>query len=527
MPGPRHHSKGFGRTSSGAWEIGMARMPAFVPGDDGEPIRPLLALVMDASGRIRAMASGHPDQPTDALEEALRQAIEQPSGDCQPGLPERVVVPKANLLAQLQPLLPGVAISVGPTPLLDDAMASLREHFREEIPAQQTLAIPTYLTADVTPTAVASFFEAAAALYERQPWLRFPSDSHLFQVSSTALGIRGWVGSVIGQNRESYGLILFDSIAAYERYVQLAEYSEREGARPSDGFPRHRALNYEAKAVMPDRLLMEISRHHWRVAKGDGYPTVMLIEPDLVLAPPTRADLRRLEAVARALVRLIDTVPELALARRWQGPELLRRRFRLPVQGQEVSITIGVAEDGVEMPEPAQKPAKKERVPAAMQAKVDSLMQGIDGFCDTHLNGEYRQLIHAAVCALARKRPSPLLGGREPSWCAGLVHAIGTANFLFDKSQTPHCKAPVIYTHFGISAQTGQAHSKKVRELLRIGIFDPKWTLPSKLDNTPMAWMVEVDGFIRDIRTLPIEVQVEACALGLIPYVPALRDASG
>jgi hypothetical protein len=136
-------------------------------------------------------------------------------------------------------------------------------------------------------------------------------------------------------------------------------------------------------------------------------------------------------------------------------------------------------------------------------------------------------LLQAAVCALARKRPSPLLGGREPSWCAGLVHAIGMANFLFDKSQTPHCKAAQIYSHFGVSAQTGQAHSNKVRELLKIGIFDAKWTLPSRLDNTPMAWMFEIDGFIRDIRTMPIEIQVEAYAKGLIPYVPALRDTRG
>jgi hypothetical protein len=46
----------------------------------------------------------------------------------------------------------------------------------------------------------------------------------------------------------------------------------------------------------------------------------MLIEPDLVLAPPTRADLRRLEGVARALVQLIDDIPD--LSRRWQGPEV-------------------------------------------------------------------------------------------------------------------------------------------------------------------------------------------------------------
>ena len=40
-----------------------------------------------------------------------------------------------------------------------------------------------------------------------------------------------------------------------------------------------------------------------------------------------------------------------------------------------------------------------------------------------------------------------------------------------------------------------------------------------------MAWMLEVDGFILDIRTLPLAFHVEACARGLIPYVPALRQA--
>ncbi|TVS05475.1 MAG: hypothetical protein EA413_06845 [Cyanobium sp. PLM2.Bin73] len=159
-----------------------------------------------------------------------------------------------------------------------------------------------------------------------------------------------------------------------------------------------------------------------------------------------------------------------------------------------------------------------------MQPKVTSLLASIDGFCASHLNDEYRQLIHTALAALARKRPSPLLGGREPSWCAGLVHAIGSANFLFDKSQSPHCKPTQIYEHFGVSAGTGQAHSKKVRDLLRIAPFSPDWTLPSQLDDTPLSWMVEVNGFILDVRSLPLEVQLEACAKGLIPYVPALRD---
>lgn len=112
-------------------------------------------------------------------------------------------------------------------------------------------------------------------------------------------------------------------------------------------------------------------------------------------------------------------------------------------------------------------------------------------------------MIHTAVAALARKRPSPLLGGREPSWCAGFVHAIGSANFLFDKSQTPHCKPTQIYEHFGVSAGTGQAHSTKVRDLLRVTSFSPDWTLPSQLDDSPMVWMVEVDGFSATCASCP------------------------
>jgi hypothetical protein len=154
----------------------MARMPAFVPGDDGETIRPLLALVMDGSGRIRATAMGHPERPTEALEEALQEAIHHPPQEVQPGSPQQVVVPNPSLLEALRPLLPGVAIEVGPTPRLDDAMAALREHFQVERKPGDGQAMRTYLTADVTPEAVAGFFEAAAALYERRPWQVFPSD---------------------------------------------------------------------------------------------------------------------------------------------------------------------------------------------------------------------------------------------------------------------------------------------------------------------------------------------------------------
>jgi hypothetical protein len=52
-----------------------------------------------------------------------------------------------------------------------------------------------------------------------------------------------------------------------------------------------------------------------------------------------------------------------------------------------------------------------------------------------------------------------------------------------------------------------------VRVLLRITPFSPDWTLPSQLDDSPTVWMVEVDGFIRDVRKPPLEIQPRSKAI--------------
>lgn len=168
---------------------------------------------------------------------------------------------------------------------------------------------------------------------------------------------------------------------------------------------------------------------------------------------------------------------------------------------------------------------KSNRVPAAMQEKFDTIALATDAFCDAHLNDEYKQLIRQALAALCRKRPSPLLKGQENSWAAGAVHAVGMVNFLFDASQTPHCKAQDIFSHFGLGASTGQNHSKKIRDALDMTQMDPNWTLPSRLGDNPLVWMLQVNGLMVDARRMPLEVQELAFAKGLIPYVPGHKAA--
>jgi hypothetical protein len=167
------------------------------------------------------------------------------------------------------------------------------------------------------------------------------------------------------------------------------------------------------------------------------------------------------------------------------------------------------------------KATKSEKVPPAMQEKFDQITALTDNFAQQHLNNEYAQLIRFATAALCRKRPSPLNSGKPATWACGITHAIGMVNFLFDSTQTPHISAGNIYKIFDVSGGTGQAKSKLVRDALKISQWDPDWCLPSKLADNPMVWMVEVNGFIMDLRMAPRQIQAAAFAKGMIPYIPA------
>ena len=158
-----------------------------------------------------------------------------------------------------------------------------------------------------------------------------------------------------------------------------------------------------------------------------------------------------------------------------------------------------------------------------MAEKFAAITALTDAFCAKQLNEEYRVLIHRLVAHLARKRPSPLLKGKENVWAAAAVNAIGRVNFLDDPSQVPHCKPKSLYEFFGLAESTGQNKSREIRQALGMGPMSPEWTLPSRLADNPLVWMLEVDGLMIDIRRAPAELQRLAYEQGLIPFIPAER----
>ncbi|MHC4714613.1 MAG: DUF6398 domain-containing protein [Planctomycetota bacterium] len=165
------------------------------------------------------------------------------------------------------------------------------------------------------------------------------------------------------------------------------------------------------------------------------------------------------------------------------------------------------------------------KVPKRNRAWFKEIVGLVDAFADAHLNAEYKEVLREMAAALSRKR-SLALKGKSAAWAAGIVHALGTVNFLFDPSQSPHVPLRQIAAHFGVSVGHMSGRSRIIRRALHTSQLDPAWCLPSKLDDNPLVWMIEVDGLVLDMRYAPRALQFAAYHMGLIPYVPPAGDAA-
>ena len=163
-------------------------------------------------------------------------------------------------------------------------------------------------------------------------------------------------------------------------------------------------------------------------------------------------------------------------------------------------------------------------VPGSVETVYQAIVARTDAICRSHLNEEYAVLARNAAEVLARKRPSPILRGRPEIWACGILYTLGSVNFLFDKSQTPHVSAMALCAAFGVSQSSASNKAAEISKILDTFQLDPRWCVPSLIPENPFVWMLELDGFVVDMRAMPRDAQVVAYQKGLIPYIPADRE---
>ena len=160
-----------------------------------------------------------------------------------------------------------------------------------------------------------------------------------------------------------------------------------------------------------------------------------------------------------------------------------------------------------------------EYIPKEFHDIFTAVVKLTDDFCEKYLNEDYQQLARDMAIKICQKG-SPVKQGRVKGWASGIIHALGWVNFLQDPSIEPYMSSAEVAKGFGVSQGTMTAKSKIIRDVLNIVPMDTDWCLPDMLEDNPLVWMVEVNGFVMDMRAAPRKFQEAAYAKGLIPYIP-------
>ena len=139
--------------------------------------------------------------------------------------------------------------------------------------------------------------------------------------------------------------------------------------------------------------------------------------------------------------------------------------------------------------------------------KQQEIIRLAKSFCSEKLNDEYAALAEKLICKLGRKRNVPFVSGQTAIWAAAVIHALGTINFLFDKSSQPYVSIDELNGFFGTKTSTSGNKSKEIRNLLKLAHWDKEFSIKSMARNNPFVNFVMVDGLIMPVDSLPDEYQ--------------------
>lgn len=117
-------------------------------------------------------------------------------------------------------------------------------------------------------------------------------------------------------------------------------------------------------------------------------------------------------------------------------------------------------------------------------------------FVEEYLNEEYQEVVDKLIEKMSRKRDVPFLTGRIEIWASAVIHAVGSINFLFDKSSKPYVTLEEICNFFGTKQSTVTQKSKTIRDMFNMTYFDSEFSTQTMEESSPFNKMMEVDGFI-------------------------------
>jgi hypothetical protein len=139
------------------------------------------------------------------------------------------------------------------------------------------------------------------------------------------------------------------------------------------------------------------------------------------------------------------------------------------------------------------------------QERQREILDLIKGFCAEKLNDEYVEIAERLIAKLARKRINPMEVGKSEVWAAGIIHALGTINELFNKSSEPHARVEDVNAFFKTNESLTVERSRQIQEILNLGCWNDEFSIHKMRLTNPFNKLVFVNGFLVPLDSLPPE----------------------
>ncbi|MFO8234600.1 MAG: DUF6398 domain-containing protein [Bacteroidales bacterium] len=131
------------------------------------------------------------------------------------------------------------------------------------------------------------------------------------------------------------------------------------------------------------------------------------------------------------------------------------------------------------------------------------LIHLISEFCEKKLDEEHKDLASKVIYKLYKKNALPLKEEDLNEWAAGIIHAIGSVNLLFDKSFEPYISEKELFDYYKADQENTFSNSEYIKNMLKLNVFDPEYSTHISDHDNPLKDMVSIDGIYISLDLLP------------------------
>lgn len=142
-----------------------------------------------------------------------------------------------------------------------------------------------------------------------------------------------------------------------------------------------------------------------------------------------------------------------------------------------------------------------------IKQREKALLELTGAFCAQKLDDQYFSLCEKLIKKMGRKREVPFKRGKLEIWAAAVIKAIGSINFLFDRSFEPYISSKEINDHFGTKSTTVTNKARAIKDMFDLWYYSPEFSTGHMQQNNPFNNLVMVDDMILPIDNLPEDMQ--------------------